>query len=460
MVRVKVACKNSSKIPPERLFEMNKKLFLVSFTVEGEEFQAGNNGDENGGDDGDNDDGDEKKDNENMDKQSEDPGRQQQQPGNVHKTPAFQQNTSKNVGHKTVSCQKVRSGTDGFPNQDKQLIWAMEDMEPKMWSDQGWMYTGECSVVKESFGCMELTPGQDVESMLTDELSKNDVSVKVASLIVKSNEGNSVKTPAATQLDESDCNIVGNKFYKLINEESHLSKWEEFRKAAREGGSEECSLLLRRMELEDSDEEYDLLDDVEENLEDGEEMIALSELDLTKDVVEGDSEPVDEHIKRDQKRKTKWGPVERISRPRRGQDDGCTMLEKAQKLKAIRNLEKGNIPKSFAFESNASLLQKAQCVNINLGTDPVEVNRVIDNLKEKELLNCESFMEGNPEVNLPGDLELDVTSNVFPALKDSIQTPLKGNVSLGNQSWAQVVSTGKAQISEQKRNNDRSILEC
>lgn len=35
----------------------------------------------------------------------------------------------------------------------------------------------------------------------------------------------------------------------------------EFRKLAREGVTGECSMLLKKMKIEDSDEEHDLLDD-------------------------------------------------------------------------------------------------------------------------------------------------------------------------------------------------------
>lgn len=36
IVRVKIACRNFSRIPQERVYEMNKKLHIVSFTVEAE----------------------------------------------------------------------------------------------------------------------------------------------------------------------------------------------------------------------------------------------------------------------------------------------------------------------------------------------------------------------------------------------------------------------------------------
>ena len=49
--RVKIACRNPAKIPRERLFEMGKKLFLVSFTVEDFVQELGK---QETGDDGDN----------------------------------------------------------------------------------------------------------------------------------------------------------------------------------------------------------------------------------------------------------------------------------------------------------------------------------------------------------------------------------------------------------------------
>jgi hypothetical protein len=63
--------------------------------------------------------------------------------------------------------------------------------------------------------------------------------------------GDGWQTPNQVLEEYSDCLIIANKFLSLINEESHHSKWEEFRRMAREGVSKECSILLKRMELED-----------------------------------------------------------------------------------------------------------------------------------------------------------------------------------------------------------------
>jgi hypothetical protein len=51
-VRVKIACRNPNKIPHERLFEMKRKLYLISIVVEGLE-QEGDNGKDGDSDDDD-----------------------------------------------------------------------------------------------------------------------------------------------------------------------------------------------------------------------------------------------------------------------------------------------------------------------------------------------------------------------------------------------------------------------
>jgi len=130
--------------------------------------------------------------------------------------------------------------------------------------------------------------------------------------------------------------------------------------------------------------------------------------------------------KKNQKRKTGWGPILRAPRPRRGHEDGRTMLEKAQDLKKVKNLEKGTYPKnSFASENNIALLNKARCVNISLGIDTSTANDTIDSLKLKELEDRTIFEEKNPEVNLPSSLDVEVTVEDFPPLTSSSCTLLK-----------------------------------
>jgi hypothetical protein len=49
-VRLRIACRNPSKIPGERLFELAKKNYLVTIKVEGYE-QRSEDGDDSDGDD-------------------------------------------------------------------------------------------------------------------------------------------------------------------------------------------------------------------------------------------------------------------------------------------------------------------------------------------------------------------------------------------------------------------------
>jgi hypothetical protein len=93
-------------------------------------------------------------------------------------------------------------------------------------------------------------------------------------------------------------------------------------------------------------------------------------------------EEAKEDGKRNQKRETTWGPVERIPRLRRYQEDGKTTLQRALELKMYKNLEKGY--RSFSFEINVSLLNKAQCVSLVVGSDSLESDVVINNLKQKD----------------------------------------------------------------------------
>ena len=59
MVSVKIACRNPSKVPLERLFEMKKKLYAIAFTMEGDHLSTQEPGDPDesrGNDDNKNDD--------------------------------------------------------------------------------------------------------------------------------------------------------------------------------------------------------------------------------------------------------------------------------------------------------------------------------------------------------------------------------------------------------------------
>lgn len=192
------------------------------------------------------------------------------------------------------------------------------------------------------------------------------------------------KTPEVSQVQNSDCYIVGNNLHSLISDESHHSKWEEFRRMAKqESATEECSSLLRRMELEVLEEEANPSDT--EMMDDAEQLSYLEEaaqLEIDKEALIMEDQLMNKNLKR----RTKWGPTLRAPRPRRHAEDGRTMIEKAQELKKIKNLEKGKKQiSSFAFESNANLLKVTNAVNISLGINTDMEMEKVELLKLKEL---------------------------------------------------------------------------
>lgn len=379
----KIACKDTSKIPPEMLYEMEKKLFLVSYLVNGEIAQAQGKEEDSDGDGNDDDSGEGKDDNkiskdgnEDMDKNKGVPKTGNDMDQKL-RTPTQQQIHSRNAGQRTVKGSAVEPEVNPICNQELQLMRAMEVEDLTYFESLSWDDGEGCSKDHENL-VQKLSPvmnTENLEMMTNSEVSLNGMVSEVAAI-------DDWTTPEAPLHVTSDCKIVGNKLYSLINEESHHSKWEEFRKMAKEGVTDECSDLLKRMELKDFDEEYDLLDEAKEEEIDQDAGISLVEINLDTNMVAKLKE-----TKKNQKRKTKWGPTERMARPRRFLEDGRTIMQKAQDLKKAQNLDGGNPhkSKSFAFESNDSLNLKAQCVHIKFGNDALDSNKIIDNLKIRKI---------------------------------------------------------------------------
>jgi hypothetical protein len=126
-VRVKIACKNYQKIPHDRLYEMNKKIHLISFTVEAEHgrnnTKPAEDGDD-GGDDGHKDDDEEADDLYDTDKEDHIMKNPSASKSSKEKTP-----TSKlagTAGGKTVS---MSNGVEDPFNQKIQLKKCMEGLQ-------------------------------------------------------------------------------------------------------------------------------------------------------------------------------------------------------------------------------------------------------------------------------------------------------------------------------------------
>jgi hypothetical protein len=85
------------------------------------------------------------------------------------------------------------------------------------------------------------------------------------------------------------------------------------------------------------------------------------------------------------------------------------------------------------------------------------VQEKLESLKQKELSARAMFVEKNPEVNLPNNLDIEISAEDFPL--NNFPSSLKDHVSLKSESWVDVASKSYVN-SINKINNDRSFLEC
>jgi hypothetical protein len=112
------------------------------------------------------------------------------------------------------------------------------------------------------------------------------------------------------------------------------------------------------------------------------------------------------------KRKEAWGSV-LVERQRRNFNQGGSMLQKAMRLKQKKNLDtlRGN---SFAALQFDTLNQISREVNIKIGHDNVENDKIIKNLIETEQRKCEEFLGDNLEIGLPTKINIDLAMTTSP----------------------------------------------
>lgn len=140
-------------------------------------------------------------------------------------------------------------------------------------------------------------------------------------------------TPKITWEDKaSDCYKIEKKNKIMEEDSSQKSKWEEFRKMRSEFDTAECSYFLRTMQLEDSDDEEEVMNE--------EEMLSLKGTGIFEEMVVDHQEEQPMKDKKEQiPKKNKWGSVLRTSRPRRFPEDGRTIIQKAIDYAKYLNLE-------------------------------------------------------------------------------------------------------------------------
>jgi hypothetical protein len=119
--------------------------------------------------------------------------------------------------------------------------------------------------------------------------------------------------------------------------------------------------------------------------------------------------------------KTKWGPVLVEPRHSRFSREGRTIMEKAQDRKKKVNLKstKGTNKtiSSFSVLSDSEILEVAECVDVRLGKDQVEVNEAILTILDKEK---EIAVDFDKYCQMCQDLSLDkeIKSDMITGLED------------------------------------------
>jgi hypothetical protein len=262
VVRIKVAYRDKSKIPRERLYEMNKSIFVVSFDVEGENAtgpgHSGDNG--NGGDDDDKrkDDGTEDEDDDLLDDEKD---LNKGQPAEAkEKTPVIKSKQGSVSGARTVN---IGIEQDDVWEQEKQLIASMGRRAGELLTATGQDFSKHHTTsngqdarhIGESKDKGKMHPMEDVpietrvvRSSPGLNLSGENSMTQLGGFLKGLPATLSCMTPEVLQVYQTpearvmDPDLVGNKFYQLVNEESNHSKWEEFRQLAlADNMNEDCS---------------------------------------------------------------------------------------------------------------------------------------------------------------------------------------------------------------------------
>lgn len=212
------------------------------------------------------------------------------------------------------------------------------------------------------------------------------------------------------------------------------------------------------MELQDSDEETE---------EHDQEMASLEDVDLGDSSIQELADLYEEQQdQKKPKRKTQWAPTLRMPRPRRYPKDGKTVIQKAQEYKNYVNLCQGIKPcssSSITLESNSSLIDKALCVDIKLGSNEVMINHNVALMKEKELSSRSDFIDKNHVVNLPTNVDVVSNSVSFPSLSPKMMqsgiSPIKEINTVANSSWVEVLTKGLEVSDNSTVSNERGSME-
>ncbi|TVU48985.1 hypothetical protein EJB05_00274, partial [Eragrostis curvula] len=299
-VRIKVACRDPAKIPMQRIFEMDKKLYNVYFYVEDFEQAVGDNKDTND-DDQDGNDGDADEEFDGLDELSG---------GNPMET----DNSNNQEGDKGGS--KSTQGT-AAPSKGSKTVGLQPDMEHAVEI----FLTGAHLFQKEQ---------ETVTTILVEEQAGKEMGYKAGEV----NNQKEEDTWMNHSMETGDC---------IVNQEegSQQSRWMDFMMQNQGDNSiSRCAQLLRSMEMIQSDTESEAEEENKHHLT--KEMI--EQMSAKRNLLEELSKCAEDEEKpketKKQKKQQMWGPILPCRKSSRNVEDGRTVMEKAQSNIKHKNLEK------------------------------------------------------------------------------------------------------------------------
>jgi len=258
--------------------------------------------------------------------------------------------------------------------------------------------------------------------------------------------------------------------YGEHQEQKDITGWEKLRLLAEEESSrEDCANLLREMELDEEDSEPDSDFEINDELTTAEKILLysstkrnlFSDLEICADTQETQMDQPQDAVTKNKKQR--WGPAPLCDKPRRGREDGRTMLQKAMDLKSYKNLGTSkNQGNSFAVLDNEHLMHVAKSADISLGADIQHMTDNIDIMKSEEVKKCDNFIIDFPEIALPVNLECELDYSNVCSNKPTSLGPDHTQCSQmkADKTWSQVVQGAMKHPNNSDFNHDRGHVEC
>lgn len=398
MVRLKIKCKDPTKIPTQRLLEMNDDLFILSYKVENfEQIQKSKNQDEDDdGGDGDDD----------PDLDEDDLLGDELPENNTSRTQATTKTTEKGQGSTSAERKEAsQSGKHTPGNSSKRTAYQSQEAV-----ELAWQSINRKAEIADKTG--EMNTQYCMNLLRAMELEEKEENSEMEQIMEAGEDNELINLPEEWVYSLSEGEIRDN-----TQPPSEVNNGEEM--------------------LPEQEEQHDQEGDVN----------MLGEQGKTTIGEEGRT-----------KRKTnKWGPIQAEKRSTRLREDGKTALEKAQNLKRKVNLEDNQGKKTYASAvlSKSEFFHIAEVVGVTVEKNNKDISGdVLAEIQELDKDRTSSFSlacknptcsKDNKEVDLAPEDGMDVQDEapVTPKQK-AICNKLNSSIGIDEHSeWTDVAPRKK-----------------